>query len=97
MKTSEQEELIDFLGLNREMTPEEKRKLALCEEYKKKFGEPFAYIWGFHRDKTKFPTDEDMIEYCLKKGKPMRKLYPRWYEKNYPKKGIYFEQEVKAN
>ena len=31
MKTSEQEELIDFLGLNREMTPEEKRKLALCE------------------------------------------------------------------
>ena len=94
MKTSEQKELIDFFGLNREMTPERKRKLALCEEYKKKFGEPFAYIWGFHRDKTKFPTDEDMIEYCLKKGKPMSKLYPKWYKKNYSarnKKGIYFE------
>ena len=37
MKTSEQKELMDFFDLNREMTPEEKRKLALCEEYKKKF------------------------------------------------------------
>ena len=91
MKTSEQKELMDFFDLNREMTPKEKRKIALCEEYEKKFGEPFAYIWGFHRDETKFPTDDDMIEYCLKKGKPMRKLYPRWYKKNYPKKGIYFE------
>ena len=93
MKTSEQKELIDFFGLNREMTPEKKRRRAFYEEYEKKFGEPFSYIWGFHRDKTKFPTDEDMIEYCLKKGKSMRKLYPRWYGRKYPrnKKGIYFE------
>ena len=91
MKTHEQKELMDFFDLNREMTPKEKRKIALCKECEKKFGKPFAYIWGFHRDETKFPTDEDMIECCLKKGKPKRKLYPRWYEKNYPKKGIYFE------
>ena len=56
---------------------EERKKKEMGEEYKKKFGEPFAYIWGFRRDETKFPTDEDMIEYCLKKGKSMRKLYPR--------------------
>ena len=73
MKTNEQKELMDFFDLNREMTPKEKRKIALCEEYEKKFGEPFAYIWGFHRDETKFPTDEDMIEYCLKKRKTNEK------------------------
>lgn len=28
MKTSEQEELIDFFGLNREMTPEEKKETS---------------------------------------------------------------------
>lgn len=93
MKKSRKKELIEFFDLNRESTPEEKEFSALLEEYKTKFGEPFGYVWGFHRDKVKFPTDTDMIKYCLKKGKSMRKLYPKWYKKGYlkDKSGIYFE------
>lgn len=93
MKKSRKKELMNFFDLNRESTPEEKEFLALHKEYETKFGEPFMYVWGFHRDKVKFPTDEDMIKYCLKKGKPMSKLYPKWYKKSYStnKNGIYFE------
>lgn len=93
MTEKRKKELMSFFNLDRERTPEEKGRMALYEEYENKFGEKFGYIWGFHRDKDKFPTDEDMIKYCLKKGKPMSKLYPGYYKKDYSKKKgkIYFE------
>lgn len=95
MDDERRERLKKMFDPNKKKTPEEETRMALFSEYEKTFGEPFGYIWGFHRDEDKFPTDEDMILYCLKKGKSMRQLYPKWYNRDYEKifkkHDMYFE------
>jgi predicted secreted acid phosphatase len=92
MDEERRKRLMEMFNPNKERTSEQEERLALIKEYKKRFGENFGYIWGFHRDEEKFPTDEDLIKYCLKKGKSLRQLYPKHYNKDYEK--LFREHEI---
>lgn len=86
MNDDRKKELMAIFDFNRERTPEEKEWIALLDEYKKRFGEQFGYPWGAPVNKNKFPTDEELLKYCLKKNKSLKELYPTWFNRDYKKK-----------